>query len=310
MTRRAAWLCGLLALPGCGHATSDPSSPVRLAFGRTGQAPLEFAYPRACVSLGREGLAIVDKSGRIQVADWTGNYVREWSMPEIAAGKPTGLGVDRAGRVYAADTHYSRVMVFDAQGSRLSAFGSYGDGPGQFRMTTDVAVDASGRVYVGEYGGNDRISVFSPDHEFLFSFDGADGGGARLSRPQSLLLDGDSLWVADACNHRLCRFSLDGRLLATFGTLGGGPGQLRFPYGVDRLSDGTLVVCEYGNNRVQRFTTEGRSLGVWGRAGRRPGELAYPWALAVGPGDRVYVVDSGNNRVQAFDGLASSSWRH
>ncbi len=308
MSGRALGVSGLLLLSACRPSAELPS-PAELLLGRTGQAPLEFAYPRAAVALGPEGLAIVDKSGRIQVIGWDGTYRREWSMPEIAAGKPTGLGADSAGRVYAADTHYGRVMVFNGVGERIGTLGSYGDGPGQFRMTTDVAVDATGRIYVGEYGGNDRISVFSPDHEFLYSFDGTSGGGRRLSRPQSLWIDGDTLWIADACNHRVCRFRLDGTPIASFGSLGGGPGQLRFPYGVDRLSDGSLVVCEYGNNRVQRFTPDGRSLGTWGRAGRKAGELAYPWALVVGPRDRVYVVDSGNNRVQAFDGLAGSSWR-
>ena len=92
------------------------------------------------------------------------------------------------------------------------------------------------------------------------------------------------------------------------GHLVGAPGELRFPYNVDLLSDGTLVVCEYGNNRVQRFDTDGRSLGTWGQAGRRPGELAYPWALVVGQGDRVLIVDSGNNRVQVIDGRAARTW--
>jgi hypothetical protein len=92
--------------------------------------------------------------------------------------------------------------------------------------------------------------------------------------------------------------------------VGNAPGELRFPYNVDLLSDGTLVVCEYGNNRVQRFDADGRSLGTWGLAGRRPGELAYPWALVVGRGDRILIVDSGNNRVQVIEGRASRTWSH
>jgi DNA-binding beta-propeller fold protein YncE len=75
---------------------------------------------------------------------------------------------------------------------------------------------------------------------------------------------------------------------------------LRFPYGLDWLPDGTLVVAEYGNNRLQRFDRRGRSLGTWGRAGRRVGELAYPWTVVTGPQDRLFVLDSGNNRVQVL----------
>jgi DNA-binding beta-propeller fold protein YncE len=231
-------------------------------------------------------------------------------MPQIDAGKPTGLGIAPDGRLFAADTHYSRVLVFAPTGTRLAEFGTHGDGPGQFRLPTDVAVDASGFVYVAEYGGNDRVSKFSPDLEYLFSFGGRQAGVARLERPQSLTVAHDgTLWVADACNHRVCHFGADGSLLGTFGRLGDRPGELRFPYNVDLLSDGTLVVSEYGNNRVQRFDPSGQSLGTWGRPGRKPGELAYPWALVVGEDDRVLIIDSGNNRVQVISGGKSRTWQ-
>jgi len=97
--------------------------------------------------------------------------------------------------------------------------------------------------------------------------------------------------------------------VGSFGHSGDGAGELRFPYGLDWLSDGTVLVAEYGNNRVQRFERMGRSLGVWGTTGRSPGQLAYPWAVAVGPDDRAYVVDSGNNRVQIIAGLGAHTWR-
>jgi DNA-binding beta-propeller fold protein YncE len=69
-------------------------------------------------------------------------------MPEWSAGKPTGLGVAPDGTVYAADTHYSRVMIFDPDGRHLGEFGSHGHGPGQFVLPSDVAVDEEGCIYV------------------------------------------------------------------------------------------------------------------------------------------------------------------
>jgi len=303
-----AILVALVAL-GCDERPPE-QAPVWLAFGRTGMGPGEFSYPRAAVFDQQRRLYVVDKAARIQCFTAGGEFLHEWRMPDCAAGKPTGLGVGPDGRIYAADTHYSRVVVFEPDGTRVAEFGSRGEGPGQFIMPTDVAVDADGHVYVSEYGGNDRISKFSTEREFLFSFGGPDSGRAMLQRPQGLLLAGDgSLWVTDAGNHRICRFSPDGELLQEFGKSGTGLGELRFPYGIDVLSDGTLVICEYGNNRLQRFTRAGRSLGTWGTAGRRSGQLAYPWSVVVGPEDDVFVIDSGNNRVQVFDGLSPAAWR-
>lgn len=306
---RSLVLMALGALSSCGRAPPPGALPPELLFGRSGLGPGEFNYPRAAVisPLGR--LYVVDKAGRIQAFNQTGQFILAWRMPRIEAGKPTGLGVGPDGKVYAADTHYSRVMVFDPDGRLVGQFGQPGDGPGQFRLPTDVAVDAAGYIYVSEYGGNDRVSKFSPGWEYCLSFGGPDAGVARLERPQSLLIAPDgTIWVADACNHRICHFDADGRFLGAFGRAGQGPGELWFPYSVDMLSDGTLVVCEYGNNRVQRFDAAGRSLGIWGNAGREPGQLAYPWALAVGPNDRVFVVDSGNNRIQAIAGRGRRTW--
>jgi DNA-binding beta-propeller fold protein YncE len=294
---------------GCDYAEAPGSSPPLLLFGRSGTGPLEFDYPRAAASGAAGELFVVDKGGRLQVLSQEGEFLRDWTMPRIDAGKPTGLGVGPNGHLYVADTHYGRVLVFSPTGERLRTIGSFGTDPGQFRLPTDVAIEPGGSFYVSEYGGNDRISRFSPDGTYLFDFGGPDDGPARTRRPQSLVLDADgTLWVTDSCNHRVCHFGPGGELLGTFGSLGGGPGELRFPYGIDRLSDGTLVVCEYGNNRVQRFTPQGESLGVWGAAGRQPGQVAYPWAAVVGAGDRVFVVDSGNNRIQVIDGAAADTW--
>lgn len=288
---------------GCERGAPGGMRPAALVIGRTGRGAGEFSYPRAAVwsPLGR--LYVVDKTGRIQFFAPDGGHLGGWAMPQIDAGKPTGLGVGPDGRIYVADTHYGRVMVFEPDGRRAAEFGAFGTGPGQFKLPTDVAVGPDGRIYVGEYGGNDRISIFTRDYQYVRSFGGPDAGAARLNRPQSLHFAVDrTLWVADACNHRICRFDAEGALLGAFGGLGDAPGEFRFPYNAETLADGSLVVVEYGNNRVQHLTRNGEPLGMWGQAGREPGQLAYPWALAVAPEERIYIVDSGNNRVQVPDG--------
>ncbi len=305
----SASLAAVVSAGGCGETDVDGAVGLKLVFGRSGMGAGEFSYPRAGALSPDGRLYVVDKAARVQCFGADGTLLLEWRMPEWSAGKPTGLTVGPDSKVYVADTHYSRVMVFSADGQRLGQFGTKGDGPGHFILPTDVAIAGDGCFYVSEYGGNDRISKFTPELEYLFSFGGPEAGAARLARPQSMKLAEDgTLWVTDSCNHRICHFGADGEFLGAIGRSGTAVGEMRYPYGLDMLSDGTLVVCEYGNNRLQRFDRRGNSLGVWGEAGRRPAQLAAPWAVAVAPGDRLYVIDSLNNRVQVVEGGADV-WR-
>jgi DNA-binding beta-propeller fold protein YncE len=296
---------GLAFLIGCDRPP-PPGEPLKI-LGRPGFRSGEFNYPRAAV-YANDRYYVVDKSARVQAFTPAGEFVLQWSTPEWKAGKPVGLGAGPNGRIYVGDTHYSRVLVYGPDGEALGSFGSTGTGPGQFQLVTDIVVDRDGFIYVGEYGGNDRINKFTPDFEFVDSF--AQQGPARLGRPQGLALGPDDrLYVADAANHRIAIFSRDGALVDAIGRLGDGIGELRFPYGVAFLSDGTLVVAEQGNNRVQRFTSSGESLGIWGRPGRAPGELAAPWGVAVGPNDELLIVDALNNRLQFIAGTDPANWR-
>jgi len=285
---------------GCRKPAIADRKPERM-FGDRGLGHGQFVYPRA-MALAPDGrLFVVDKTARIQRFSPTGEFECCWQMPEWEAGKPTGLSVDAAGRVLVADTHYYRIMIFDRDGNELARFGSRGTGDGQFLLTTVAVSDPTGRIFVAEYGDNDRISVFSSDLKYLYSFGRDNMGGDPLVRPQSMVLDRDNtLWVADACRHRICHFDPDGKLLGAFGTFGREPGQLQYPYHVALCPDGTLLVSEFGNNRLQRFDRTGKSLEVWGGTGSGPGQLVSPWSVAVTDKGVVYVLDSGNNRVQVF----------
>lgn len=350
--RAVLWLAAAGAMAAaCGEQPSATTG-VHLVgtFGATGIGPGRFGFPRA-IDCDDRAVWVIDKSARVQRIDpKTGEVLATWTMPQYRLGKPTGVtiapggGPDGADAVYVPDTHYQRVAVYaipesgmqGAEPPLIAQFGGYGTGPGQFIYPTDVAVLAAAgraveRVYVSEYGGNDRVSVFDGSHRFLFSFgefgtpgaalfaagDGAsaeepvvpDAGKIVFNRPQSLALDAArrQLIVADACNHRLGVFDLDGKPIRWIGsreTAGRGPGQFNYPYGLALCDDGSVLVSEFGNHRVQRVDPEtGESLGLYLSMGRGEGQVLTPWGVAVSRRDRgiAYVLDSGNNRVIAFE---------
>jgi len=290
-------LAGSAVLLGC-----RPSDQPQAVWCETGAGPGQVVYPRA-ISYCRsdDSFFIVDRMARIQHLDRQGKFLCGWRMPEWEHGKPVGLAVGPDSNLYVPDTHYHRVLVFAPDGRPLRQWGSEGTAPGQFIYPTDIAFDSHGHIFVSEYGDNDRIQVFDAQLHWLYQFGRFGRGDGEFSRPQSMVIDGDLVYITDACNHRLVVFKTDGTFVRNMGHVGSGLGEFRFPYGLDEDGQGHLVVCEFGNNRVQLVDkASGRGLRIWGDAGRDPGQLAYPWGVAVDHDDRVVVVDAGNNRLQVF----------
>jgi len=263
------------------------------------------------VAVGPSGrVFVVDMSGHISRFSAAGKLEHRWALAEQETGTPSGLFADDQGRLVVPDTHNSRVIICDADGNEITRFGKKGTGDGEFLFPTDVLVDREGFIYVSEYGGNDRISKFSPTLEFVDSFGTPDDGWASLSAPQGMTIDdAGTIWVADMGNHRICRFNRSGELLETIGGLGDGPGELRYPYDVvwvpaeaasASTCGGYLLVSEKVNQRIQVFTTEGACRGMWGRPGRSEGELHEPTGLGLMGGSRVLIADTGNDRLHVI----------
>jgi DNA-binding beta-propeller fold protein YncE len=294
-----AGLC-LLASGGCSLPVS--SSP-DVVWGVHGVKAGRLHKPRVAAFDGQDHLYLADLTDRIQVFDRNGLFLHGFKTPDFNVDGPSGLTIDRHGRLLVADTHFYRVLVYSPSGEMLFQIGNgvQGTTPGQFGYPTDVVIDRAGLFYVAEYGENDRIQVFSPEGKWLRQWGGHGYEPGEFLKPRALAIDeNDRLYVADSCNHRIQVFDTSGKLLLNWGSRGDRPGQMSYPFDLAIGPDHCLYVCEYGNNRVQKFTLEGAPLGIWGSAGRGPGQLFNPYALAVDSAGSVSVVDSNNHRVQRF----------
>jgi len=252
--------------------------------------------PRS-VAVGNDGeIATLDTAGRVLIYDGDGALKRQWQMLDVRVGKPEGIVVLKDGRVVVCDTHYHRVVWFDANGHWLKNIGAHGKRDGEFIYPVGICTDAAENLYVCEYGGNDRVQKFSREGKWLASFGSFGTGVGQFQRPSGLTWKDGRLYVADAINNRVLVFSDDGKYLGLLGEAGK-PLAFNLPYDIATGGDGALYVVEYGAGRLSRVSTDGRLLGQFGRTGSGEGEFGTPWGLAVDAQNRILVADTKNRRI-------------
>jgi len=126
----------------------------------------------------------------------------------------------------------------------------------------------------------------------------ADG---RFYMPSGVAVDSSgNVYVTDAGNDRIQKFSSTGTFLAKWGSNGTGDGQFYSPRGVAVDSSGNVYVADSNNNRIQKFSSTGTFLAKWGSSGWGDGKFRSPLGVAVDSSDNVYVADGINHRIQKF----------
>ncbi len=298
LLRLCAVLLMCLVWSGCHRLAAGPQLSVTDT--RTFKMPSDGSSvpaPRSLTVSPEGELYVLDNAGRVLVYGEDGTLDRQWRMPESDVGKPEGVCILSDGTVAVADTHYHRVVVFDAAGNVLRTFGELGEGPGEFIYPVAITKDNAGHVYVAEYGGNDRIQKFTESGEFVSAFGGFGTEEGQFQRPSGIVWVEQMVYVADAINNRVHVFSDDGEYRgAIVDSARESSVTVDYPYDIALGPDGSLFLVEYGAGRVTQVSREGELIGRYGGVGRAEGQFYTPWGLAVGPQGRVYVADTGNHR--------------
>ncbi len=84
-------------------------------------------------------------------------------------GSIKGLQVLRDGRIAVLDATAKELRIFDTSGQLMEVFGGEGQGPAEFGEPFGLMQDASGRLWVPDYG-NARMSVIDPERGFVETF--------------------------------------------------------------------------------------------------------------------------------------------
>jgi len=297
------------------------------------------------------GLA-VDASGNLYIADRNNYSIRMVSTSGIittVAGNgnccyggdggpatsallysPTGVAVDAASDLYIADYYGNRIRKVAGSGTITTvagngSFGFAGDGGAAtsagLAYPAGVAVDASGSLYVADFG-NARIRKVTATGIIDTLVGGALGDGGLgvfgvLNQPSGVASDNaENTYVADTYNHRVRMVAANGTITTVAGTgvagFSGDGGaatsaQLNGPQGVALDASGNLYIADSSNHRVRMVAANGTittvaGTGVAGFSGdggaATSAQLNSPQGVALDASGNLYIADSSNYRVR------------
>ena len=181
----------------------DPSGKLIRSFGAG-----KFVFPHA-IEFDRDGnLWIVDagvvegkKGSQIFKYSPDGRILLELGKPGVRGttpdlfNEPSDIAIAPSGDLYVADGHIApqsnrRIVHLTKDGEFIEAWGRPGTGPGEFDNPHSIALDSTGRIFVGDRTNN-RIQILSPRGEFIADW-------RQFGRPSGVRILNDILYVADS----------------------------------------------------------------------------------------------------------------
>ena len=133
--------------------------------------------------------------------------------------------------------------------------------------------------------------------------------GTTFNTPGNNAIDlNGNIYVADALNHVIKKFTSAGVYVSQIGSQGTEDGKFNTPRVIAiSYRTGNIYVTDTANNRIQMFNgITGAFMMKFGSQGTEDGKFNTPWGIAIDNSDYVYVSDSGNNRIQIFNGITGT----
>ncbi|HEX5853211.1 MAG TPA: RHS repeat-associated core domain-containing protein [Solirubrobacteraceae bacterium] len=249
-------------------------------FGSLGTGNGQLKTPYA-LTVDAAGNTLVTDFGNSRVEEFnaSGVYQLQFGSAGTAGGQfkePRGIAIGTTGNIFVADSGNHRIEKFNASGTFLETFGfgvktggtSFeickmackaglpGTGNGQFKTPRNIAITASGNLWVID-AGNNRIEELTEAGEFLRAVGTTGTGNGQFTSPIGIAVDtASNVIVTDSGNNRLEKFTPTGGFLWAAGVKGAGPGQFEEPAGLTSTASGSFYVTDLKNNRVQRWVPE------------------------------------------------------
>jgi mucin-19 len=299
---------------GPGAVAVDPATNLYVA--DTGNNTIRKITPAGVVT------TVAGQSGVQGSTNATGTNALFW--------RPTGIALDSSTNLYVVDSGNHIIRKITPAGVVSTLAGTAGiqgysdgtNGTAKFRSPSGIAADASGNLYVADFGnavirkitpvgvvttlaGNPATNI-SPDNTNLTGL---------FLMPCGVAVDASTnVYVADTGNHAIRVISPSGVVRNLAGSVGS-PGiadgtnstaQFCFPHGIAVDASSNVYVADTHSHTVRKITPAGVVTTVAGAPNnpgvaddRGPGaQFFYPFGVAVDAASNLYVADAFNNSIR------------
>ena len=177
--------------------------------------------------------------------------------------RPSAVVTSPSGDIFVTDGHggesNARIVKLSKDGKFIKAWGRKGSASGEFAELHAIAIDSTGRLFVGDRG-NSRIQIFDQDGKFLAEW-------KQFGRPSGIFIDhNDTIYVADSQSDakrnpgfkRGIRIgsAKDGSVHALIPGIGPEPDKESVPEGVAADGMGNVFGTESTANDLKKYVTK------------------------------------------------------
>ena len=207
-----------------------------------------FVFSRGNVS----GAAYMAQAAQLLEFDATGKFVREIGKNNFALSYAHAVRIDKQDNIWIVDKGSNMIVKFNPQGRAEWMFGRKGesshlDVPPDYASQLGLILQRAGVAVTLPPNNNPRNPV--PVHR-----------DNVFNQPTDVAWDskGNSYFSDGYVNSRVGKANAKGEWVASWGSLGNGPGQFDTPHGIAVSPADEVYVADRGNRRIQVFTTEGK----------------------------------------------------
>jgi uncharacterized protein (TIGR03663 family) len=231
-----------------------------LTIGGSGNGPGQFNQPSG-VAIDADGNIYVSDTWNHRIQKFTpdGAFLKAWGQGgcggDLDFWAPKGIVVTRSGSVFVVNTGCHRINKFTRDGVFVRRIGVMNESEenalvDSFHEPVGIAEGPDGNLYVCDTA-NHRVQVFDQNLRPVRRFR-VWGWDEYYTEPFITFDPAGTLFVSDAYNARIERFTTDGELINVWGYDGSGPGAFKLPKGLAATSSHIYVV-DSDNHRIQRF---------------------------------------------------------